>query len=236
MTWYIVAPMDETHQSFRDEVYQSAAIGHLKVDNHCERYWRGTNSFHVKKMHTSENESQFNHNHYRVRDDRDITPIDVEQHLMGFVEAQRTLGLVDGPTEKFLTTEEASQIVTDFKIYHTVVNHEGPAIPSQTIDGIEFSLPERDISILTAYKNSPDQVFTEEDIKEWEENRHKEEPCVGIRPDMPLVELLIAVQDGMRGLGSELAQTRQVAGSKLKAHAAVVIKDDVFKPVEVKTA
>jgi hypothetical protein len=194
--------MDETTQTFRDELYSSAAIGHLKVEKHCERYYRGTNSLHVKKMHTNEAESGFNHNHYRVSEG-DVTPADVLQHLIGVVEAQRDLKIVgDDSKEKFLDRNEALVIAN------------------------LFARHVEDLSKRTSLVPSPDDEFTPEDIAEWESSRHLEEPCRSIEPSVSLAEKLVLVRDSMRGIGSELAHTRQMAGSVYGTSKIVVEMDD----------
>lgn len=86
ITWYFIAPMDRTHQSFRDLIFNTAAAAaaHAHVTNSCETYYRGTNSLHLKAMHLYAQESEFNHNHYRTADGGPITPIEVYQHLIAF--------------------------------------------------------------------------------------------------------------------------------------------------------
>jgi hypothetical protein len=222
ITWYFDAPKDETHQDFRDEVYGSAAFGHIQVDNHCEKYWRGTNSLHVKKMHTDENESGLNHNHYRMND-VDVDPKAVYQHLMGFVETQRELKLFDGGKEKFLTQKEALQISEAYTIYWTRMTHVGPAKTVQMRDR-KIELPEREEALLTQYKRAQEKRLTPEDKIEWEENKHKELPCTSINNwgSLTIQERQIAIGEGMRGIGSELAHTRQIEGSKYQTVKTVV--------------
>ncbi|MDN3504906.1 MAG: hypothetical protein P0S95_04960 [Rhabdochlamydiaceae bacterium] len=233
MTWYIVAPMDETHQSFRDEVYQAAALGHLTVKNHCEKYWRGTNSLHVKKMHTDESESMLNHNHYRVRGDRDVGPEDVQEHLFGFVKAQLDMGLIDRNGEpKYLGFKEAKAILHDYKVRWIKDTHEGAAT-EVIIDGEVVELPDREHSIISEYKASPKQKLTLEDRVEWEENKHLEKPCITIGDSTTLDEKRVAIKAGMRGLGSHLAQTRQVKWSVHRSINIVVKSDDVVKKTEL---
>lgn len=227
MTWYIKAPMDETHQEFRDEVYGVAGLGHLKVQHRCEKYWRGTNSLHVKKMHTSEAESGFNHNHYRMKD-RDVDPLAVYEHLHGFVEAQREMGLMEpNGREKFLDQQEANEIYKRFEKFWIESNHVGPAMRVKVGDE-QIHLPFRERSLIEEYKNSPEQALTQEDIEEWELNKAKEEPCLIIKDweSLTVRDRLKAISEGMRGLGSELAQTRQIVGSKYPVKESVVKKDD----------
>ncbi len=226
-TWYILAPMDETKQSFRDEVYGCAGLGHLKVSRHCEKYWRGTNSLHVKKMHTHEDESGFNHNHYRMKD-CDVDTVAVYEHLNGFVESQRELKLFD-PTgrEKFLDAKEADMIYKRFEEFWVKATYVGPGRTISLGDRV-ITVLSRKVSEIEEYKSRPDQLLTEEDLKEWEENKAKEEPCLVILnwESMNPSERLKAIAEGMRGLGSELAQTRQIEGSSYKAYSAVVARDD----------
>ncbi len=237
LTWSFLSPMDETHQEFRDELYQSAAVGHLAVKDHCEKYWRGTNSLHVKKMHTNEAESGYNHNHYRIKDDRDATPIDISQHLTGLVQAQREMGLMvqgkGGLREKFLDLNEAAEISHKFSVRWAQINHVGPA-KTLTIGGEVVNLPERAESIVSEYRRDPSQLFTKEDEIEWAQNKGKEQPCATISPTLPIVEKLEAVKvvGMLRGMGSEFAQTRQLAGSAYKVSATVVEREDKVKVKE----
>jgi hypothetical protein len=228
LTWYIQGPMDETHQEFRDEVYGAAGLGHLGVEGHCEKYWRGTNSLHVKKMHTSEAESGFNHNHYRMGD-RDVDPKAVYQHLYGFVKAQEDLGLIEESSgrAKFLDRVEADEIYRKFERFWVESTHVGPAT-TINLNGEDLHLPAREESLVDMFKKSPGQVLTPEDIAEWEANRAKEEPCLVIKDweSLSVRERLKAIAEGMRGLGSEFAQTRQMAGSKYETHSSVVKRDD----------
>ena len=228
ITWYIDAPMDETKQSFRDEVYRSAAIAHLTVDNHCERYYRGTNSLHVKKMHTHENEAAKNHNHYRVIDGKDVSSQDVAQHLTAFVQAQKKLDLVTKTgREKFLDAKEAQQIITAFRIHELVVMHKGPK-KTAIVDGSTCVLPDRPSqSIREEYKAHPDQKFTKEDDEEWAANKSSEEPCRSISVgELGLEDLLEQIKASMRGIGSEKANTRQMEGSAHAVISTVVPMDD----------
>lgn len=230
MTWYIKAPMDETHQEFRDEVYESAGLGHLRVKDHCEKYWRGTNSLHVKKMHTNESESGFNHNHYRMKD-RDVDPVAVYEHLHRFVDAQREMELIDSSgREKFLDHDEATKICEKFKRFWIVSTHVGPETTVRLGDE-EIRLPAREKSIIEEFKESPGQRLTPEDIEEWERYKEKENPCLIINnwESLTVAQRLKAIAEGMRGLGSELAQTRQVYGSKYEVHMTVVRRDDGVK-------
>ncbi len=189
---------------------------------------------HVKKMHTNEAESGYNHNHSRIKDDRDATPGDVSEHLLGFVQAQREMGLMvsekGGLVEKFLDVDEAAEISHKFNVRWVEINHVGPA-KTVTIGKEVVNLPERAESIVSEYKRDPSQLFSKEDEIEWAQNKDKEQPCTTISPSLPIAQKLEAIRKvGMlRGMGSEFAQTRQMAGSSYKVSATVVERDDKVK-------
>lgn len=156
MTWYLVAPKDTTLQEFRDQLYKTAAKAHLKVENHCRKYYTGSDSLHIKKMHTHKDEINCNHEHYRIQDDQDVQPVHVYQHLSGFIEAQKELGY------SYLDQQEALAICHKFKEHWARVNYVGPSTSSY---------PARKESILSTYKRSPDQVLTHQEILDWEKSR-----------------------------------------------------------------
>jgi hypothetical protein len=110
ITWYFISPMDRTHQSFRDLIFNTAAKAHTHVKNSCETYYRGTNSLHLKAMHLYAEESEFNHNHYRTSDDSPITPVEVYEHLMAFC-AQKE-GKMFIPTSK-----ERDSIILQYAVF-----------------------------------------------------------------------------------------------------------------------
>lgn len=241
ITWYFEGPMDVTTQEFRDEVYLSAGLGHLKVKNACEKYLRGTNALHVLKMHTSEAEAGLNHNHYRLEGKHgDVTPTDLREHLTGFVEAEKALHLtVKGSAgeekEKFLDMEEVESIIRDYEKHWAIINHKGPA---QTVEihGEMIQLPYRPTtSILEEYKESEHAKWTPEDEQEWEEFKGLEAPCRELQgvelSKLPLEKQIEYAKKSMRGLKSENALLRQVPGSKHKVIKTKYKKDD--KIIEV---
>jgi hypothetical protein len=110
ITWSFNAPKDITFQSFRDQVFNTAAIAHSCVDNSCETYYRGTDHLHIREMHSCEEEARFNHNHYRTADGGHVTPIEVYQHLVAFY-AQK-----EG--RQFITSiEERDDIILKYALY-----------------------------------------------------------------------------------------------------------------------
>lgn len=110
ITWSFIAPFDKTHQSFRDEVFNTAAKAHACVANSCETYYRGTDHLHLKEMHSYPEEAFFNHNHYRTADGDPITPVEVYQHLFGFYAQQEG--------RKFIPfAQERDKIILTFAVY-----------------------------------------------------------------------------------------------------------------------
>ncbi|MDX1838321.1 hypothetical protein DIZ81_10095 [Legionella taurinensis] len=110
ITWSFIAPFDRTHQSFRDEVFNTAAKAHACVANSCETYYRGTDHLHLKEMHSYAEEAFFNHNHYRTANGGPITPVEVYEHLFGFYAQQEG--------RKFIpTTWERDNIILTFAVY-----------------------------------------------------------------------------------------------------------------------
>jgi hypothetical protein len=151
ITWSFMAPMDRTHQSFRDLVFNTAAKAHACVGNSCETYYRGTNHYHLKVMHTYAGESEFNHNHYRTADDGPITPVEVYEHLLAFY-AQ-----ADG--KRFIpSTEERDDIILKYAIYWADFNHDINYVAFSLLEDrgakIEYQLRE----IAKAGNLSPDQA------------------------------------------------------------------------------
>lgn len=110
ITWSFQTPKDETHQSFRDEIFKTAAIAHQCVEHGCETYYRGSNAYHIKKMHTHEFEANFNHNHYRLVNDMPVTPSDLEEHLRAFYSQELGKKYLSGP-------QEVDEILNVYKVF-----------------------------------------------------------------------------------------------------------------------
>ena len=231
ITWYVGHPdqKDITTQTFRDEVYKSAAIAHLGVDKHCTKYLRGTNSLHVKLMHTHESEAGMNHNHYRVEDRADVSVKDVAQHIFGFAAAQSELGLLDKQgEEKFLSFKEAKSILESYIKFEAEYNHVGEAKVVE-IDGLKVNLPEASQSKKDTYlKDNPNMKLTFLDKYEYVLFKNEQDPCKAIDPELPVVEKLEKIKHAMRGLRSEHANTRQMTNSTLVNNPNVVKNDDVL--------
>ncbi|KTD49404.1 hypothetical protein Lrub_0503 [Legionella rubrilucens] len=110
ITWSFIAPFDKTHQSFRDEVFNTAAKAHACVANSCETYYRGTDHLHLKEMHSYAEEAFFNHNHYRTANGGPITPVEVYEHLFGFYAQQEGRKFIPTPWER-------DNIILTFAVY-----------------------------------------------------------------------------------------------------------------------
>lgn len=153
ITWYFIAPMDRTKQSFRDQVFNTASLAHANVANSCETYYRGTNHYHLKVMHTTAEESGFNHNHYRTANNTPVTPVEFYEHLVAFQALEQG--------SKFIpTTEERDTIILNYAVYWADydldINYV--AFSMMTQEGqtkrIEWQLRE----IATTGKISPDEA------------------------------------------------------------------------------
>jgi hypothetical protein len=230
LTWYFMAPHDQTSQEFRDETFLCAGLGHVNVDNAWFRYYRGSNAVHVEKMHTHEGESMFNHNHYILAKGQDFTPERLKQHLDGFVKAERELGYVvdqnGKKVEKILTQEEADEIVRQYTEHWKKIT----AKPDKNTP-----------SILERCKELGQKRLTREDKHEWVKGNYQyntveseaekiegnvkelqteretylsQKGFFTIDPNWPLPKRIKAVLKAMRGGHSELAHTRQTGYSK----------------------
>lgn len=128
ITWEFVAPMDSTRQEFRDLVFNTAAKAHACVKNSCETYYRGTNHFHLKVMHTYEGEYDFNHNHYRTANDGPITPVEVYEHLFAFYAQEEG--------KQFISSlQERNNIILTFAMYWAEFNADIKYMPFLLLAG-----------------------------------------------------------------------------------------------------
>lgn len=205
ITWGFMAPKDETYQEFRDILYGTAADAHEHVEFGCERYYRGTNAYHLKKMHTYEGEFGFNHNHYRRDDGNDITPKEVAEHLRAFSEHKHGRFFFPDPAE-------VEHLIAIFAEYYADYIYTGP---------------DRPISYKEQYETDPTQKMDKEDIDEEREHIHEQEPCRVKASDIPAHKLEEMRLMRLRGIGGERADTRQLAGSERKVNKMVVKRGDV---------
>ncbi len=176
LTWYFEAPMDQTTQSFRDEVFLAAGLAQVNVDHARFRYLRGTNSLHVKKMHTQEAESLMNHNHYILDKGEDFTPERVKQHLNSFVQAERELtkkGYIQNASsevgkEKFLNQAEADAIVKKYEEHWNKITKTFDTVKVKQLDNpTDGWTTQVGVSELEEKKELGQKRLTKEDRNEW---------------------------------------------------------------------
>lgn len=226
ITWYFAGcKHDETTQEYRNLIFRTAALGHVLVPGACAKYYRGTNAMHVRRMHTSEDESKINHNHYRVHDDH-VTVHQFRAHLEGFLTAQEAYGIKD----KFLNQDEVEQLITDYATFDAHMDE-----PYQG-----------DQTLREAYHEQELAKWKPEDITELETNREIEGVCEFEEVTIPINQRQVTVEEsnghnltlkfsewtqyadrldrdaldtiakaGSEGMKSIIAQTRQIEGSSL---------------------
>lgn len=234
ITWYFAnVGHDETTQEFRNQIFRTAALGHLLVNGACAKYYRGTNAMHVKRMHTSEKESMMNHNHYRVHDNH-VTPAQFKDHLYGFLQAQKAYGIEN----KFLTKEEADDLIEKYRKFDKSLDDQ--------VERTKGDEQEEDLRTKRELFHQQEQLkWNELDQQELRENKAIEEPCEAQEMIIPLNEKQITVEAngyserilpkdwvnlldrldrkaldiiakaGSEGQRSDVAHTRQVEGSVL---------------------
>jgi hypothetical protein len=248
ITWYFWVPggKDQYPQEFRDILYKSAGEAHQKTTRGCDLYYRGSNAFHVKTMHTKEEEAAHNHNHYRMKDNQPVLPKDFNEHMLALKE---TRAFSDG----FFEDGEIEAICEDFANWHRMWTYKGP-------EGTEPSAEE-------VYMAKPQNKLNKADVVEFRMFGEQQEPCrINVaelqmdferarqiiqdrfipKDDAPVSEeAVLEMQQeiekmskqfnalmeyrkigGSRGLSSELAMTRQVPGSILPEIQIVASKDD----------
>lgn len=148
ITWYI---QGESTQAFRDTLYTLAAASHRRMQKACDGYFRGSDSLHIKRMHTHFGESAVKHNHYRFLEG-EVTPEILRNHLNGIL-AQ------EGGSD-FLSEHEINEIVDKYSDCFRREHEQYKGRPgTQLMDFL--------------YENQ----LTPHDKEEYEKNRHKEEPC-----------------------------------------------------------
>lgn len=228
ITWYFSGVgHDESTQEFRDQIFRTAALGHLLVDGACSKYYRGTNAMHVKRMHTSENESASNHNHYRVEDNF-VTASQFAEHLQGFLKAQEAYKI----PEKFLDKEEAEELISEYQEYEKHMNE-----PLPVDEGGDGLMTRRE-----HFHRKEKAKWFPEDFQELQNNKHIEAPCEAQQVIIPLNERVIDIGEnrkmlpkfwvnhpelssdvldiisrvGSEGQMSNVAHTRQLPNSRFK--------------------
>lgn len=246
ITWYFLTPgvKDEYSQDFRDILFSGAAKAHSEVERGCGLYYRGSNAFHVKTMHTHEIEAFYNHNHYRVLD-ASVTANDFAQHMRGIShqtelqdwfepgEIENIIGEYGEFYQKWTRKEEESGLSAEERYAQRADQQLSKA------DIIEFHLfgtfqePCRiNVDELKAdYDRERCRIEGALEICEVETTRNELSEALKKIEDQRNKILSLRSKGGSRGGGSELAMTRQVADSVLPAIEVVPVKDD--KVVEI---
>jgi hypothetical protein len=244
LTWYFWTKgeyMDQYPQEFRDKLYNAAAIAHQDVVNGCDMYYRGSNAVHIKLMHHHEKESNRNHNHYRLRDNKSYTPEDFNQHLRALEKSSIHLtffekGEIDELCEKFKVhyldwTKKEAEEQSQEEVYFTQ--------PSQQLDVIDIlelglfggmqepcRLKPDELKLDFDKAREGIQLIVNEDSKD-ELLRSKKIENLLKEVDEQYNEILKHRKDyGSRGLHSAIASSRQVVGSKNEVVKANMGMDD----------
>ncbi len=178
LTWYFWAPgaLDQYPQTFRDELFNQAAVCHKKVDAGCDLYYRGSNAVHIKLMHTHESESSHNHNHYRLKDNKSYTPHEFRQHMEGFVGCE-----IEG---KYFKRGEIEKICHEFEMHY---------LDWTSQVGVEMSKEER-------YFSDPAQRLNTGDMIELSLFGRMQEPC-----RLSVEELKVDYDEARAAIEAELA-------------------------------
>lgn len=201
INWYIVGEKDLDSQGFRDKIYKAGADAHKEVNDGCSNYYRGTNSYHTKTLHSAVFEAMYNHNHYTIgrpnelEDTLDLRPEDFESHLNAFLKSKNNEGYLNENTAKAMVAGYSKWF------YRTHVKEEVSVVanPNRKID---IWVYDRDLE----KERSAGREFTSEDEKEHAEAAEKVGDC-----DVPERGL----EDRIRGYGAENADDRQAGGTSI---------------------
>ena len=183
ITWLFGTPKDEdeTCQEFRDILYATAADAHEQVEFGCDKYYRGSDTYHIKKMHSCAYEVNFNHNHYRMTHGKDITPKEVSEHLRAFLAHPN--GKLFFPDHK-----EVDYIIRIFGEYW---------YGWTTTKGREISLKDQ-------YESERSETLDILDIKEEQAGIHVQDPCHFDHANRTDHELANMKNMRLRGLMSDI--------------------------------
>ncbi|MFJ1269068.1 hypothetical protein ACD661_10905 [Legionella lytica] len=243
LTWYFWADgyMDQYPQEFRDELYNAAAIAHQKVSNGCDMYYRGSNAVHIKLMHHLEGESNHNHNHYRLRDNKSYTPEDFNQHMLALKDSSVHL--------KFFKEGEIEKLCMTFNEYYLKWTNKEAEKPSK--EEKYFSQPSQQLDVVDLLElglfggmQEPCRLRTDELKLDFDKAREEIQAVVNVdakdelQRSQKIVELLKKLEEehneilkhreayGSRGLHSAIASSRQVQGSQNEVVKANMGMDD----------
>lgn len=247
ITWYFWAPggKDQFPQEFRDILYDSAAQAHKKTTHGCDLYYRGSNAFHVKTMHTKEEEAGQNHNHYRIRDNRPVRPKDFIEHMVAL---KHTKAFVKG----FFVDGEIEDICNDFIHWHFMWTYKGlegtnPSPKERYMARKENMLNQADFIEFKMFGTlqEPCRIKVNEFVLDFKNARNlinkeftpqdksvSNEACMEMTREIKkLTQQFNAIMrfrkmGGSRALGSERAMTRQIYGSNLPVIKVVAPRSD----------
>ncbi len=238
LTWYFWAEnaMDQYPQTFRDKLYNAAALCHTQVDNGCDLYYRGSNSVHIKLMHHEETESNHNHNHYRLRDYQPYTPHEFNQHMQAF---KRSIIY-----REFFETDEIDEICGKFaEFYEAWIAKDadtGRSLEDEYYADVSQRLNEGDYIELRAFghQQEPCRINVETLTFDFDKARKAIEEQLESGDDDKLAGKLQELykeyqgllsyrnKGGSRGLNSEIASLRQVENSNNTVVPVVMKMDD----------
>lgn len=244
LTWYFWTAgeyMDQYPQEFRDKLYNAAALAHQEVVNGCDMYYRGSNAVHIKLMHHLEDESNRNHNHYRLRDNKPYTPDDFNQHMQALKKSSIHLeffneGEIEKLCEKFMTyyldwtkKEEVEKSKEEEYFSH-------PSQQLNVIDVLELGLFG---GMQEPCRLKPDELKMDFDqAREGIQSIVSEDAEDELQRSLRIADLIKKVQAeydeilehrkayGSRGLHSAIASSRQVEGSQNAVVKANMGMDD----------
>ncbi|MDR3504265.1 MAG: hypothetical protein P4L79_16990 [Legionella sp.] len=244
LTWYFWTKgeyMDQYPQDFRDELYNAAALAHLKVANGCDMYYRGSNAVHIKLMHHLEEESNRNHNHYRLRDNKSYTPEDFNQHLRALQQSSIhskffAEGEVDELCDKFAThyVDWTAKEKREMSQEEEYFSH-----PSQQLDVIDVLELGLFGGMQEPCRLNPDELKLDfEKAREGIKSIVSEDAEEELQRSQKIAELMKQVEAeydevlqhrkafGSRGLHSAIASYRQIQGSQNEVVKANMGMDD----------
>jgi len=196
ITWYFKTEdehQDLYSQEWRDKLFDTAGECHLHVDRGCGLYYRGSNAWHLKTMHTGEHEAHLNHNHYRMALNQAVRPEDFAQHMQAFKQGKH-----DGVREEFFASagvsaaEEIDGICEKFKRFYT-----------------EWTLKAGSgLSPAEEYYSDPSQQLTAEDLLEFRLFGAQQEPC-----RLETAELTVDYERARKRIEDELAALKPTESS-----------------------
>lgn len=196
ITWSFNSPKDITYQEDRDILYKTAANAHDHVKRGCEKYYRGTNAYHLKTMHTADIEYLYNHNHYRI-EGGSVTPQDVKEHLEGFK-------LQPHAKHFFPDLREIDKLIEMYAEYWK---------------GWTAKAKSEDESLQEQYEREASQKLDEDDIEEQEQGLPQQNPCRVSKDNLSADALEKAQLERLRGIASNQAHARET-GSKANQNSA----------------